>query len=524
MSLETYSWIFLAFYVAVMVWFGIIGQRRSTNADEYATARGGYGPIFLALAFTSTAASGATFLGMPALAYHFGLSTMWFMFLYPVGLYLGVLLCQHAVAHAGHAFGSRSIPEYLGEKYQSEAIRILTSVFSLVLMFYLASQLVSGLVMFETMLGLSLPVALVITTAVLAGYVVMGGAHADVFTDGVQGFLMVLLAAALLVMFLVGYGVDGGLGGVLDKIGSLDSKTLDTFNPANLVTATPWHAVAVVIFFIPIGLLPHVGNKLWALKDERQRKNFVWISFVIGMLLSCMAFGGILGRAVLGDELISTAANDVIPRLFIELFPTWLAALLGVGILAAIMSTADGVVITMGQIFANDIYRLTYAPRFQGYKSPDEVDRTALKIGRVATFAVLIASAGVAWLMQGLNINLLGALGIGAMSSAFSGPLILGILWRGVTKSGALAGFIAGALVFGSITTGLVQAVGTPGGMLYSVTAWLEGEAANSFSVGGLGCIAGCVVTMVVSWFTPKMDADHVARMFPGQSDPASAN
>ncbi|MFL2771936.1 MAG: hypothetical protein ACJZ9F_13120 [Rhodospirillaceae bacterium] len=89
MTLETYSWVFLLFYVGMMVVFGVIGHRRVSNADDYATARGSYGPLFLALAFTSTAASGATFLGIPALAYHFGLSTMWFMFVYPIGLYTG---------------------------------------------------------------------------------------------------------------------------------------------------------------------------------------------------------------------------------------------------------------------------------------------------------------------------------------------------------------------------------------------------------------------------------------------------
>lgn len=512
MTLQTYSWISLVFYIGLMVGCGAIGQRRVKNADDYATARGGYGPIFLALAFTSTAASGATFLGMPALAYHFGLSNMWFMFLYPLGLYTGVLICQHAVAHAGTSFGARSIPEYLGEKYQSEAIRILTSVYSLVLLFYLAGQLVSGLVMFETMLGLPLPAALLITTAVLACYVVMGGAHADVFTDGVQGFLMVLLAIAVLIMFLVGFGVDGNLGDVLARAKALDPDTVRAFNPKSPVTADAWHAAAIFISFIPLGLLPHVGNKLWALKDESQRTRFIAASFVFGLILPCMAFGGILGRAVLGDDLIGTAANDVVPVLFIALLPAWLAAVLGVGILAAVMSTADGVVVTMGQIFANDLYRLSYAPRYQRERSADDVDRTALTIGRIATFFVLLAASGTAWLGQDLNITLLSAIGFGGMSAAFAGPLILGILWDGVTRAGAFAGFITGAMVFIGVISGAVTAVGGTGDLLYTVTAWLEGESGNSFSIAALGGILSCLVTFAVSLVTTRYSAEHLAR------------
>ena len=512
MTLETYSWVFLLFYVGMMVVFGVIGHRRVSNADDYATARGSYGPLFLALAFTSTAASGATFLGIPALAYHFGLSTMWFMFVYPIGLYTGVLICQHAVARAGKSFGARSIPEYLGEKYQSDVIRVITSVYTLILLFYLASQLVSGLVMFETMLGLSLPSALVITTAVLAGYVVMGGAHADVFTDSVQGAIMVMLAIAVLIMFLVGFGVDGGLSAVIQRIETLDPKTVMVFNPASPVTANAWHALAFFLSFIPLGLLPHNGNKLWALKDESQRTRFITYSFIIGLIMPCMAFGGILGRAVLGDDLVGTAANDVVPRLFIELMPAWLAAFLGVGILAAVMSTADGAVITMGQIFANDIYRLSYAPKYETQRSKDEIDSTALKIGRMATFVILLAAAAVAWVGQDLNITLLGAIGFGGMSSAFAGPLILGILWSGVTKIAVYAGFFSGGTFFISVVSGWVTTSGSPGSFIHTLTAWLERDAGNSFSIAGAGVILSIAVTYAVSKVTPGYTQDHLDR------------
>src|SRR5690606_31213690 len=113
---------------------------------------------------------------------------------------------------------------------------------------------------------------------------------------------------------------------------------------------------------IPLGLLPHIGNKLWALKDERSRNTFLGLAFVFGFLLPAITLGGATTRALLGDELLASGgANNALPALFIEVFPTWLAALLGVGILSAIMSTADGLVISTSQVFANDIYRRSIA-------------------------------------------------------------------------------------------------------------------------------------------------------------------
>ena len=40
----------------------------------------------------------------------------------------------------------------------------------------------------------------------------MGGAHADILTDGVQGFLMLLIGVLVIVLFVAGAGLDGGLG------------------------------------------------------------------------------------------------------------------------------------------------------------------------------------------------------------------------------------------------------------------------------------------------------------------------
>ena len=68
MSLTTWSWIFLVFYIGCMIGIGVFAQRKIQYADDFATARGSYGPFFLALAFAASTASGATFLGSPALS------------------------------------------------------------------------------------------------------------------------------------------------------------------------------------------------------------------------------------------------------------------------------------------------------------------------------------------------------------------------------------------------------------------------------------------------------------------------
>ncbi len=514
MTLHTWSWLFLAGYVAMMMMFGLIGKSRVQHADDFATARHSYGPFFLALAFSATTASGATFLGIPGLAYQAGLSSLWLLIGYPIGTYIGVLICLRMVTRGGDQFGSRSIPEYLGDRYQSETIRLLAAVFSLLLLTYLAGQLLAGLVMFEQMLGLSAPWALLITSVVLLIYVELGGAHADVLTDGVQGALMLLLAAGLAVLFITGWGFNGGLDTLLSKLESLDPYTVTVFNPDHMLFASAWAGIAIVIAHIPLGLMPHLGNKLWALRDPKDRNRFLIMAFIMALILPAMALGGLMARGHLGDVLMAGGANQALPLLFKEIFPTWLAAFLGVGILAAVMSTADGLVISSSQIFANDIYRRTIVPRLRSPLTGEKLDQRILAISRWATLGVMAVAAGLAWIFMHMNVTLLIWLGLGGMMAGLTGPLILGALWSGVTRNGAIAGFLSGAAFFALLRTEIIVQASAAMGAPSSVSEWLTVQMPNPYSCTAIAMIAATLVTILVSLFTQPLSDTHLQQVF----------
>jgi len=515
MGLHGWSWLFLFIYILVMIVFGILGSRRVASADDFATARSSYGPLLLALAFASTAASGSTFLGLPGLTYTFGFSTLWIAFLYPVGIYIGIMICQRTIGRYGNLAKVRSIPEYLGERYQSEGLRVSAALFSLMLLFYLAGQLVAGLVMFEMMLGMTKIWAMVISTTVLLIYVTMGGAHADILTDGAQGLLMVALAIAIGVIFLFGVGTDG-LGDLLNKLRDQDPLLMGNFNPTAAITASIWSFVSLTVAHIPLGLLPHIGNKLWALRDENSRTRFIVLAFTFGLILPVITLGGASARAILGDSLIANGgggANTALPALFIEIFPAWLAALLGVGILAAVMSTADGLVISTSQVFANDIYRRSIAPRIHADRDQEVLDRNVLIISRVVTVLTLIGSAMLAWEVMDMNIVLLIWAGVGGFIAALAGPLVLGSLWRGVTRAGAIAGFFSGAIVFVLIHAEIISGLWLVGTRLEQAGQWFALYAQSPYSAATMGGILSVLVSVIVSKFTKPLPDIHLQQL-----------
>ena len=511
MDLTIWSWVFLLGYIAMMLYFGIVGQKKVGNADDFATARGSYGPLFLAFAFAATTASGATFVGFPGIGYDAGLSAIWSVFLYPIGVYLGVLICLRLVSSSGNEFGSRSIPEYLGTRYQSDLIRILVSLFSLSLFFYLAGQLVSGIVMFEIMLGVSPALALGITALVLLVYVVMGGAHADILTDGVQGAIMVAVGLLVTVLFLVGYGVEGGLTGLIDQLEATDENLVSMINTENVLYHSWWSVLAVLLAHIPLGMLPHIGNKLWALKDPKQRMSFIRLAFAFGLILGMLGLGGIMARVILGE---GVNGNQALALLFIELFPTWLAALLGVGILAAVMSTADGLVVSSSQIVANDIYRLSIVPRYFSHLSEEEVEKRVLNISRIATVVIMLLCTVLAWSMLDMNVTIIVWVGTGCMMAAFAGPLILGAMWKGVTKTGAFAGLLSGGFTFIVTFNAMIPPDWFAPGMLQNAAAWLVREAPNPWSCAAMGELVSVAVTIIVSKLSKPLPQSHLDRMF----------
>ncbi len=232
-----------------------------------------------------------------------------------------------------------------------------------------------------------------------------------------------------------------------------------------------------------------------------------------------LGLGGILARVILGE---GVSGNQALALLFIELFPSWLAALLGVGILAAVMSTADGLVVSSSQIVANDLYRLTFAPRFRANLSEQELERRVLNISRVSTVVIMMLCTAMAWAMLDMNVTIIVWIGTGCMMAAFAGPLILGAVWKGVTKAGAFAGLISGGLVFIVVFNRMIDPQWFPPGTLQNAAIWLNIEAPNPWSCAAMGELFSLAVTVIVSKLTQPLPEAHMLRLFPAQPAPES--
>ena len=313
----------------------------------------------------------------------------------------------------------------------------------------------------------------------------------------------------------LGVGIEGGFSGVLDNLKQQDEDLVAPINPNTPLYHSWWSIFVIAFAHMPLGLLPHLGNKLWALKTDGDRMQFVKLAALFGITLGMLGLGGLLARAHFGDALYLEGANpnQALPMLFIEMFPTWLAALIGVGVLSAVMSTADGLVVSSSQIIANDLYRRTFTP-WTRHLSEEQLDQRVLVISRVSTIVILLLCMVMAWTLMDTNVALIVWIGVGGMMAAFAGPLVVGALWRGVTRAGAYAGLIGGITTFVILHAQLINPDWFGPGALHDAATWLYGEGPNPYSCAVMGEIISIALTVIVSRLTQPLPEWHVEALF----------
>lgn len=498
-SVTTLAWGFLLGYLVLMIGLGYKGYKQTNSQDDYATARGGFGFLMLSLAYAATVASGSTFMGMPGMAYGMGFKVGYYAILYPVGAYIGVMLVARITKKVGDRFGSQSVPDFLGDRYQSPVLRVLAALVALFLLFYVMSQITAAGWLFDTILGVDYDVGIWLAGGLLLVYLTAGGTYADILTDGVQGAIMIAITGLVAFMFVTGWGLEGGpvaVNAALPNQMQWDVHT-STENPT---FASGWAIFLLLIAHIGFTALPHLGNKFFAIKSTQYMKKFMMASAVIGISLPLMFLGGIVGRAI---DIQVQNPDAILPVLFMQTLPPVVAAFLSVAILSAIVSTADGLIIAISQIFANDLYRKTYVPMKDDQPDQEAVDRRALWISRTSTVCVTIAAI-LAVRTPPEYLAVLLWVGIGGIIASYGGPYLVGTLREETSKTAAITAFVAGFLTFFVLHLG-------PRFGLYQ--GWFPYNQ-NPFAASGIGFMASCALTYVVSKFTEPLPEEHLDEVF----------
>ncbi|KZE37718.1 sodium:pantothenate symporter [Bhargavaea cecembensis] len=498
-TVTLFTWIGFIVFLAIMLFLGYIGTKKTKNIRDFAIGGGRLGPVVLGLSFAATYLSAATFLGYPGWSHEWGLTNLWLMLAMIGGGALGVLMVAKKIRSLNEEQKSLSLPDWLGDYYNSDLLRVGTGLILLFNIFYIAAQFVAGARIFEYLLGMDYRTGLILITVVVVVYVFGGGAFADIYTDAVQ---VIMMAIAGIVIFISGIvifwknGIAATFAGITDNLAAQDANLVAVFNP----DSAHFYSIGAVIGAICIqwafASAPHLFNKVLGIKNEKDLGKMILTYVIVASLSVLVLFGGLYSRVALGSG--EFVADLALMEYVAWAFPAAVVALFGVVILAAAMSTTDGLFVSISTVFANDIF-LKFLVR-RGYVKVDEekAEKIALQISRLTVPVV----------------------GIIALLIVMKPPAYMGdIMWIGI--SGVAAGTL-GPILYAVYGKRKASARAAEGSMLIGLAAYLilyfGGLIQSTMTAGAVATGIG-IVTMVVlaNVLTEKKEEARLANAEQGQ-------
>lgn len=178
--LSTWFWILLSIFILAMVAVIVVATKKTKTIDDFAISGANLGPVVLGLSFAATVMSAATFMGYPGYSHAWGFSNLWLYLSLSVATPLGFLTVGKMIRKINIKQRSLSLPDWLGDYYNSDFIRVGSGLILLFNLFYIAAQFAAGAQIFETIVGTSYGVGLIIIAVIVIAYVFVGGSYADV--------------------------------------------------------------------------------------------------------------------------------------------------------------------------------------------------------------------------------------------------------------------------------------------------------------------------------------------------------
>ncbi|MFI9615577.1 sodium/proline symporter PutP [Streptomyces sp. NPDC052023] len=430
-------------YLAVMIGTGVWAYRRTRTLADFALGGRRLSAPVAALSAGASDMSGWLFLAFPGAVYAAGIGAGWLAAGLVLGTYLNWLFVAPRLrTYTERAENAVSLSAYLEERFEDRTrlLRMVSAVVTLVFFtVYVASGLVAGGLLFESTFDIRFELGVALTALVIVVYSCLGGFLAVSTTHVMQSTFMFL---ALLALPAVGIGALGGFQALRDGLDSKNPELLDLgaevhYLDGQWTAAGPLGALAM-ISLLSWGLgyfgQPHILARFMGIRSTgaipaARRIGTAWVVVV----LTGATFVGLVGIARTGAPLGDP--QTVYVSLSQALLNPWLAGVMLIAVLAAIMSTADSQLLVSSVALTEDFYHAFLNRRASQW--------TLVWVGRAAVVVVTLVAFMIAFRGGGLlGIVAYAWAGFGA---AFGPVVLLSLYWPRMTWAGAMAGIVSGA-------------------------------------------------------------------------------
>jgi Na+(H+)/acetate symporter ActP len=525
---------------------GSFGVRVRRSTSDFLVASRTVGPVANASAISGEYLSAASFLGIAAFILRDGADALWGAVAF-VGGYLALLLF---VAAPLRRSGAYTVPDFAEYRLPSRTLRRLCSVIVVGIgWLYLLPQLQGAGLVLNTVTGLPAWAGVAAAGVFVLATVLGGGMRSITFVQAFQFWLKIFALTVPAVVVLSLFMSDGrtfdkptaptfpvdttvriktdvvfetaepvsfGAAGVIDgeavqgpvdwapgrhSVGSGSQLQFKQGSPIPTPAGRPttdraWlepvsggpesllriYSVVIAGFLGTMGM-PHVLIRFYTNPDGRAaRRTTLVVLAMIGFFYTIVCLLGALARLYTPQLMVSGADAAVLLLPSAALGPGWPAALLGAlvagGAVAAFLATSSGLTVSLAGVLFTDVLR------------------GPLHRFRLAAVLSMVVPLALALTVTRLDFSLTVPLVFAVAAATFCPLLVLGIWWRGLTPTGAVAGMLVGGAI-----------------SLVSVTASLLAVLPNETAIGNLlyrPALVAVPAAFLTMWVVSRMTRSQV--------------
>ncbi|HSX90227.1 MAG TPA: sodium/proline symporter PutP [Pseudomonas sp.] len=426
-------------YIAAMVLIGLFAYMRTKNLSDYILGGRSLGSFVTALSAGASDMSGWLLMGLPGAVYMSGLSEGWIAIGLIVGAYLNWLFVAGRLrVQTEHNGNALTLPDYFTHRFEdsSRVLRIFSALVILVFFtIYCASGVVAGARLFESTFGMSYETALWAGAAATIAYTFIGGFLAVSWTDTVQATLMIFALIFTPIVVLI---ATGGADTTFAAIELNDATNFDMLKGATFVGVISLMAWGLGYFG-----QPHILARFMAADSVKsipaaRRISMTWMILTLAGAVAVGFFGIAYFSA---NPALAGAVTENPERVFIELakllFNPWIAGILLSAILAAVMSTLSCQLLVCSSALTEDFYK--------AFLRKDASQIELVWVGRAMVLLIAVVAIMLAANPENRVLGLVSYAWAG-FGAAFGPVVILSLVWKGMTRNGALAGMLLGAI------------------------------------------------------------------------------
>ena len=432
--------IFIA-YMAGVTLFGASFFRKNRTSDAFTLGNRNIPGWVITMSIFATFVSSISFLALPGIAYQ----SNWNPFVFSLTIPIAALVAVKFFVPLYRKVNSPSAYTYLEDRFGPWA-RIYVSVC------YLLTQLMRvGTILYllaltlHAVFGWNIAMIIVITGFTIMAYSMLGGLKAVVWTDAIQGIL--LICGALLTVIFILFKMPEGPGQIFQIASDHGKFSLGSFS-LDLSSPTFW-VVLVYGLFINLqnfGIDQNYIQRYMASRSDRAAKRsalsggllYIPVSLLFLFIGTALYSYFSSGAALLPEELKSLdSADQVFPYFIVSQLPAGVTGLLLASIFAAGMSTISTSFNSSATVFLSDYYRK--------FSKKEQSEKGSMKVLYVSSVVISILGIVIALAM----INVKSALDTWwKLASIFSGGMLglflLGAFSRRSSSQGAVIGIILG--------------------------------------------------------------------------------